>query len=360
MYQVLETPRSDNHHWLFSASTPSLLLCLPVEIRLLIYTYVIGNETLHISCHYAEKLERNSSSKLGPLVRLHKTRERSELYHCLCISENLTRAERESFGCCKIEDATHGIAISERGHIHYEVPDPWFPHYQCIRGDNLARLNLALLKTCRQIYEEAWPVLYHTNTFSFHGPRAFANFCGISLEGYVSGARTSGVKDQRIAKKAGPFAFGSTIFSPLRKVQASSFCREIRSLQIHAGCKGSEDTVSWDKVCAEAAPLFSSLQKFNLIIDLAPSGQINSPKWTKDCHPDSGFRAFKTSPLKAVTINVIDPTWRLNLPQNCFYPSEAAFRSTAWEKEQVAQMIMDDLLQQSTSKNAGASRASLA
>lgn len=44
------------------------------------------------------------------------------------------------------------------------------------RGENLGRPELVLLKTCRQIYEEALLVLCHTNTWFFHRPAAYTQF----------------------------------------------------------------------------------------------------------------------------------------------------------------------------------------
>ncbi|MCJ1225166.1 hypothetical protein MMC12_001815 [Toensbergia leucococca] len=94
---------------------------LPPEIRLQIYAYLLGDSVLH-------------------LVHL-----RHRLTHVRCASPAPLDAPL---------DAPHVCYPSTGGHHLYPIYIGLNP-----------RLEIAILRTCRQIYTEAMPVLYSTNTF---------------------------------------------------------------------------------------------------------------------------------------------------------------------------------------------------
>ena len=118
-----------------NASSP--FLRLPPELRLRIYELVLGGQTLHIVENFARR-----------------PRERLVLLPYLCKEP----------------------ASEENIQIAFDSPDaawntPAAPsrHERCYSGwQTPGGLESSLLKTCRQIYNEANIVRYSSNTFSFH------------------------------------------------------------------------------------------------------------------------------------------------------------------------------------------------
>lgn len=95
---------------------------LPVEIRHMIYVYALGGNLLHL-------IRTATSNEIG--------------YHAC------------------------------------EWSQPYFHHYHTA-GKPSPKYGLCLLKTCRQIYIEASPVVYSTNTFGFWGAHSLSMFCEFS------------------------------------------------------------------------------------------------------------------------------------------------------------------------------------
>lgn len=104
------------------ASNAGLFDRLPFEIRHLIYVYVLGGDLLHL---------------------------------------------------------TQTSASNEMGHHAYQLSQPCFHHYHTA-GRPSPKYLLCLLKTCRQIYIEASPVIYSTNTFGIFGAHNLPEFCEFS------------------------------------------------------------------------------------------------------------------------------------------------------------------------------------
>lgn len=141
-------------------TTCTLLTRLPLELRLQIYTYVLGNQTIHIA---------TKSTPTDPPHYCHFT-------HILC---------PEPF------DKTRLMPCYDLG--HYEViarqPVPPKPTY--------SRNTLGLVKTCRQIYTEAMPLLYSTNTFDIEADYSFRTlkmFCEAVPERHTTRIRKLQVK----------------------------------------------------------------------------------------------------------------------------------------------------------------------
>lgn len=226
-------------------------------------------------------------------------------------------------------------------------PDVWLQHYGCVKREQDApTLDLAILRTCRQIYGEARLIPYRTNAFSFDKAWAFARFCGLSL----NQLRTEDSKkttDEKpcVSRRSKLLTFSKYNTTVSKKGVTPSLLSEIRHLQIHAAYDHDHDLRDWRIVCAKASGFFTRLEIFNLSIDLTPHGEPNLPGWIgRDSVVGDGFRAFKSSPLKDVTVNVIDEAWGVYLDDHFFSRSQVAFRTTVEEKEAFAQGIKDHLL----------------
>lgn len=100
-------------------SSAGLFGKLPFEIRHIIYTYALGGDLLHL---------------------------------------------------------THTAVQKEVGYHACQESQPYFHHYHTV-GRPLPSHRLCLLKTSRQIYIEASPVLYGTNTFGIFGAHNLPVFC---------------------------------------------------------------------------------------------------------------------------------------------------------------------------------------
>lgn len=104
------------------ATNAGLFDRLPFEIRHLIYVYALGGELLHLT--------RTAASK-------------------------------------------------EMGYHASQLSQPYLHHYHTA-GRHSPKHRLCLLKTCRQIYIEASPVIYSANTFGISGAHNLPVFCEFS------------------------------------------------------------------------------------------------------------------------------------------------------------------------------------
>ena len=141
-----------------NASSP-LLTKLPLELRQKIYTYALGSHLVHIL--------------LTP----------SRIAHFCCTCPTFTDFNR---ACCP--SARHLI-------VPKSVPIPPSP------------IAIALLRTCRQIYAEAIPILYSSNTFDIDDLRAF-----VLLAGNVPSRGLSAIKSLHLSWSADypPLQFAAT------------------------------------------------------------------------------------------------------------------------------------------------------
>jgi len=111
----------------------SRLLALPLELREMIYKYVLGDNVLHII---------HKENKLG---------------HLRCKAKTAVDCPKRWYGEGPCSQSCWGVVDSS---------NIWMPV-----GDSLHHWSdgdiLPFLQTCRQVYSEAVPILYSTNTFSF-------------------------------------------------------------------------------------------------------------------------------------------------------------------------------------------------
>jgi hypothetical protein len=147
------------------------LLGLPTEIRLKIWEYVLGNRTVHI---IFPGLNRGKKRKGFPIERL-----AGVWRHTVCVAE-------------VFYEAAYILPIwSERSGEHlpdFDMRKPANRHFNCFDhisdivkhgcfpGNIDRQLSIDILEVCQQTYEEANPILWHTNTWSIQRPLEFEQF----------------------------------------------------------------------------------------------------------------------------------------------------------------------------------------
>lgn len=225
-------------------------------------------------------------------------------------------------------------------------PDVWLEHYGCMsKEQHPPKLDLAALRVCRQIYEEARLIPYRTNIFAFDNTWALARFCGLSLNHLRAEKSRKPKETPRVVRKNKFLNFSKDQTITPKRCLKSTLLSEIRHIQIHAAYDHDHDLNDWRLVCAKASEFFTGLEIFNLSIDLTPHGEPNLPGWIgRDSIIGLGFQAFRRSPLKTVTVDVIDEAWGVYLDDQFFRRSQAAFRTTIADKQAFAQGIKDHLL----------------
>ena len=120
---------------------------LPREIRDRIYWMLLGGRLLHI-----DDEPRDDGFHLG---------------HCIC--RRLSKAQLLQQIIVHYRQDTKPLYGPERPHLHMKCcPQNKEPETQ--------RLDLRVLRTCRQVYREAILTLWTTNTFSFNVRSAFLEF----------------------------------------------------------------------------------------------------------------------------------------------------------------------------------------
>ncbi|KAF2002552.1 hypothetical protein P154DRAFT_574128 [Amniculicola lignicola CBS 123094] len=126
------------------------MMSLPLELREMIYKALLGNDTMHIVL---------KETKLG-----HLRCKASTLEDCPVVNEVGSPSRESCWGHTDSANIITDTCMSTGGKI--EPTD----------GD-----ILPLLQTCRQIYSEAIPILYKTNTFSFNDLDSLRHFTATIL-----------------------------------------------------------------------------------------------------------------------------------------------------------------------------------
>ncbi|KAF2811796.1 uncharacterized protein BDZ99DRAFT_519043 [Mytilinidion resinicola] len=144
----------------------SLLTKLPLELRLHIWTLVVGGQRLHIIPSLVPSLTRPPRYTLiDPGVFYRLDHERCKWEEDDWVGSPFAR---NAHSACAIWVTDGGQLyfnaprVLLQGHGPYEEEE-----YRYLRWWVRKNRILALTKTCRQIYTEAAPLLYKTNTFDF-------------------------------------------------------------------------------------------------------------------------------------------------------------------------------------------------
>lgn len=128
-------------------NTQSPLLTLPAELRMQIFTAVLGGSIIHLDSTPLGKERREPlfGAKIIPRKRVTHTRcSRVDGQYCRCFGWHTFQRVRAS-GDVDMVDQVWGY---DRRRARTE------------------RIGVALLQTCRQTHAEAIPILYGTNTFA--------------------------------------------------------------------------------------------------------------------------------------------------------------------------------------------------
>ncbi|KAF2840981.1 hypothetical protein M501DRAFT_990913 [Patellaria atrata CBS 101060] len=125
-----------------------LLNKLPAELRIMIWTYVVGGQTLHLF---------EQPYRMAHVVCKDKVPHRKMFNHPWC---------RQDIGM------------------------DWFRHSMSTPDPKNNRNVLALLKACRQTYHEALPILYKTNTFDFRRTSTLPIFANTLLPQRLTSIRS--------------------------------------------------------------------------------------------------------------------------------------------------------------------------
>jgi hypothetical protein len=236
-------------------ATESILLRLPTEIRRRIWAFTLGDRLLHISrqfreyhvfgcaskwvatccqCPYIEKqLFERSKNSIDELVEL------DDEIHGLCEAGSLVR--RWSEACALDDRKAERKSILERNPHSRCRPayhNPWSifnidtteidAELENGDGDPCDGMPIHILQTCRQIYTEANPIFWATNTFSFQEPGEYRDF----MEDRTSAQRATITKLHLDMDWTGPtmgFAW-ETYGGSLRMIR--SF-RNLKTISIH-------------------------------------------------------------------------------------------------------------------------------
>ncbi len=202
-------------------------------------------------------------------------------------------------------------------------PDPVYRHNDCWGPpcrSLYARLNLALLSCCRQIYLEAHPIFISANTWSITMSWVFKMFY---LESQIPPLLCEGLK----------------LKTDL-----------IRSLHISITISTESDETCWNESFELIAQHLISLQHLYLDIDQRPDPGPLLKKWRFEKPAESpfleGLRRLGDPKLRTVTVNVSDSGIFYWLPQIWMGEDVNQFRWTLMQKQEWAGYITRVLLGQ--------------
>lgn len=334
------------------SSSPSIFLSLPLEIRLLIYTHLLGDRTIHIGSFTHRHVDKQGRVLCSEM----RCREFEVPRHFFifltvknswCWGHLCHRICNTKTSC--IDSTDQEMLIEDESQLYkdegFKDQDLYAPHYWCTHEPARTALDLRILRTCRQVYEEAKFIPYHTNTFAFHSPRAMARFCMRSLPVTKNPRNKNPAALEEFVPwlKKRFFPQNSSAESRMEEKQVSIPISEIRNLHIHATWRYGIDWSNWDITCFHTAHLWTGLQNLHLSIDVLPEGdeysdQWMSPKWAL------GFREYCKSPLRSVSVDVSDKYRHLFCAKSPLGSEKAHYWSTKAQKEEYENGIRDYLL----------------
>lgn len=276
-----------------ASNVGSPLLRLPSELKDQIYELVLGGQLLHIY------------------------KKEGKISHHLCQEEISEIKTQEIFSTS--EESWFSTAIEER---HTACPGTPAKYYHGIyhRKKDSTQLDLALLSCCRQIYQEARPISFSTNTFSF-------------TDAWGSDSISHSI-------------FFSGII-PLTRVETQLFIRRLHlDIVIHLEL----DEESWNQRFRDIAKEFKSLQHFYIGIAQNPIEYSYVKTWQfktpAECSFLGDLKTLRDLRLMTVTVTISDPhnffsCWPMLTAEN-----ERQYRWTMSQKQEWAGYIRRVLLRQ--------------
>lgn len=330
-------------------SSHSTFLSLPLEIRLLIYTHLLGDRTIHIGSfiHNVYKSGKRFCEEgyCKNLVMAYQFFIYQATKHHWCWGHLYHRVCNTKKFCIDFMDQQTLIQHDSQLYRDdvFTGPDLHAPHYWCTHEPAQTALDLRILRTCRQVYDEARLIPYHTNNFAFDSPGTMARFCTRSFpvnKHPCNKAHTPEEVKPR-PKKRSFFRIASA--KSETAVQATIPISEIRNMQIHATWRRDEDYWDWDRTCFHTASLWTGLQNLHISIDVLPEGGTYMDRWML---PEAalGFRAYCKSPLRTVSVDVSDKYRHLFCTRYPFGREKAHYWSTKAQKKEFEDGIRDYLL----------------
>lgn len=257
--------------------TQSMLLTkLPSELRSLIWEYAVGGQTLHIIPCLVPSLTRPSRYTLidkGVYYRL---------------DYELCKWQNEDWVGSSMRTNSHSacaIWVNGNGELYFNAPQSMLREDAGYRQTELRFLRwwvrkhrfLALLKTCRQIYTEAVPIMYSTNRFDFRNLGTLIQF-------------ETTVLPQR--------------FNAIRSLTLQwVFMRGLSTLPSHAFQVADDE--KWEKTCSCIARMKGLRNVLILLGDCRPS---HSDKWLLE-----PLRVVKVNGPFVIRVNWPENPWERNL-----------------------------------------------
>lgn len=173
--------------------------------------------------------------------------------------------------------------------------------------------NLAILRTCRQIYHEVKDVLYFSNTFSFRDAYALPKFIGSLLK------------------------------------SSTNPCSAIRSLHLEIRIRREEDIDEWNKVIQNIPIRLPNVQRLYINLDLHfDDPEVFSVSYDASVPLKScllGLYKLRVLPLKEVVVIVADKDWAGTFRGQAWFGSlEDEFRWTMGQKQAYATEVREALL----------------
>ena len=136
-----------------AATQKSSLLSLPAEVREIIFRMVVGDKVIHLFKWYCDTVGRESSPD--------EDEREWELARTLCRSPATNVLIKASTTRSKCQPLASEHHCSRFLSMHQDCTDIRFLPY----SDDT--LDFGILATCRQIYQEVFPLFWRTNKFCF-------------------------------------------------------------------------------------------------------------------------------------------------------------------------------------------------
>lgn len=356
-------PSTDNAHFTQGPNT-SRFLSLPSEIRLLIYKYLFGDRMIHVGTSFVHDVHEHSKATTSFVHNVYDhvkaTRKgRKETDPAKPdVTYNFSAFLSKNSRCCwgplfYRVCSQSGACMTPRNREKRLTHDPrlyccqvftglglWVPHHWCT-------IDMSVLRTCRQVYEEAKLIPYQTNTFTFDSPPAMALFCMRSLQGpdypwdqpcHLLEMPQSRLMQRLLSRKG----------SANRKMEdlAAIPISEIRSMLIHAVYQDHADYHDWNRICSQTAHLWTGLHDFRLYIDVVPENKIHSIQgWiAPNSDADMGFRAYRQSSLFRVFVVVSNMFNYIFDERNTYGRRRIGFWSQIAQREEFQNNLREYLL----------------
>ncbi len=290
-------------------ATPFRLLDLPVEIRIMIYHFAMGNQYIHIysncdripakiiqcndeeshSCLESKLSQDNLCFQFGlqhPLAMLERD---DEVVHCrgsvlfhnrICTSREIKVGDPDGYWSLSVsQDVRTGLETLEYGTRNNPNSNNanLSDYCPCIHSAKTS-LSLNLLQTCKQIHKEAALIPCSSNTFIFQDMETFTAFFGLILP------EESDSEDS--------LAFVSDL--------SNAICN-MRHIRLYTRAAINRHLRFINRLLRASLSLLTGLHTFELTLGLLP---VHNSHWEIE-----DILAGVSRSIRKVTINIGDQMW---------------------------------------------------